>query len=173
MAEVAFVSSFHRKVTPSLHPTFSILPSLEGSHCPELILKREGATFYLLQSEASISLFGILLRGKFCLFSPIDHVIIYLHKLWAHRNLFYTWVIVQNYFISFLKLFYLWPLEFFQLVLECVCVCVCGVCVCVCVCVLYFPTSWLIIRHSGLTLYIFPAPVLDSAFFSGSCGFFE
>ena len=145
MAEVAFVSFFHCKVTPSLHPTFSILPSLEGSHCPELILEGEAATFCFLESEASISLFGILLRGKFCLFSPIDHVIIYLHKLWAHGNLFYTWVIVQNYFIPFLKLFYLWPLELFQLV---------PVCVCVCVCVLYFPTSWLIIRHSGLTLYI-------------------
>ena len=151
MAEVAFVSSFHRKVTPSLHPTFSILPSLEGSHCPELILKREGATFYLLQSEASISLFGILLHGKFCLFSPIDNVIIYLHKLWAHRNLFYTWVIVQNYFISFLKLFYLWPLEFFQLVLECVCVCVCGVCVCVCVC---FVLSYFLANYKTLWAHL-------------------
>ena len=145
MNEVALVSFFQHKVTPSLHPTFAILPSLKGCHCPELILEGEGATVYLLESEASISLFGILLHGKFCLFSPIDHVIIYLHKLWAHGNLFYTWVIVQNDFIPFLKLFCLWSLRFFQLVLACVCVSVC---------ILYFLTSWLIIKYSGFTLYI-------------------
>ena len=45
--------------------------------------------FYLLKSEASILLFGILLHGKFCLFSLTGHGIIYLHKLWLMELILY------------------------------------------------------------------------------------
>lgn len=46
----------------------------------------------------------------------------FIYISYGSWNLFYTWVIVQNYFIPFLKLFYLWPVECFQLVLVCMCV---------------------------------------------------
>ena len=92
--------------------------------------------------------------GNFASSPPLIYLIIYLYQLWAHGNLFYIWVVVQNYFISQVP----------SLATGILSVVFCGF-FGLFVCLFFvFSTSLLpgTIRYSGLILYIFcPSPRLS------------